>query len=93
MTFLPRLGRQTGGFSVRAREADIPQWGELAVAATPQGSAQRYGCLNPGVDVDVEPEPQPDELRAILEALADGADAAESPWWRAGLPGADEDAS
>jgi hypothetical protein len=46
------------------------------------------------VDVEVEPEAEPEERRAIAEALRVDLlprepDAYTSPWWRAGLDGAD----
>jgi hypothetical protein len=47
--------------------------------------------LNPAVELDVTPEPEPDELEAIVAALGDEPQPEESPWWRAGLPGAEED--
>jgi hypothetical protein len=47
--------------------------------------------LNPAVELDVTPEPEPEEAEAIVAALGDGPQPEESPWWRAGLPGAEED--
>jgi hypothetical protein len=47
--------------------------------------------LNPAVELDVTPEPEPDELEAIVAAFADEPAAEESPWWRAGLPGAEDE--
>jgi hypothetical protein len=42
------------------------------------------------VELDVTPEPAPDELEAIVAALDDEPQPADSPWWRAGLPGGED---
>jgi hypothetical protein len=47
--------------------------------------------LNPDVELDVTPEPSPEEREAIAAALADEPQQDESPWWRAGLPGAEDE--
>ena len=46
---------------------------------------------NPDVELDVTPEPSPEEREAIAAALADEPQQDESPWWRAGLPGAEDE--
>ena len=43
------------------------------------------------MELDVTPAPEPDELEAIVAALGDQPQPDESPWWWAGLPGAEED--